>query len=199
MRPSSTSLKRATAALIPSSEVPDIKPTTTPVDTLALLDRRRCVFRDTTDYPAIFGEKLFRRFARYSFLLHYDRELDALAGALEKFGGFVARNPAHFHYDPLTPIDELVVGSAEIDHQIAVRFAEPDHRAGRDRIEYKLGSGSGLHARRSGHDFRTDDRQNHDVDPGDKVSGRRGAGDDSGAGAQRAGSLESRAHVRGRS
>ena len=139
MRLPSTSLKRATAALIPSSEVPDIKPTTTPVDTLALLDRRRRVFRDATDYPAIFGEKLLCSFARYSFLLHYDRELDALAGALEKFAGFIARNTAHFHYDPLTPIDELVVGSAEIDHQIAVRFAEPDHGAGGDGIEHELG------------------------------------------------------------
>src|SRR6267143_4371599 len=76
IRPSLASRKRATAALIPSSEVPDIKPTTTPDDnTLCLLDWRRGILRDAPDHAAVFGEKLLRLLPRNSPFLHDDRKL----------------------------------------------------------------------------------------------------------------------------
>src|SRR2546423_2611722 len=116
MRPSSRSVNRATAALIPSSEVPDIKPTTTPLDTLALFDRWWRVFSDAADHPAIFSEQLFCRIAAHAFLLHYDRELHAFSGALEQPCRFIARDAADFHHDALAAVDEFVVGSAQIHH-----------------------------------------------------------------------------------
>src|SRR2546423_13944142 len=56
-RPSLASRKRATAALIPSSDVPDIKPTTTAEDILSVLDRRGRVFRNPANDSAVFGEQ----------------------------------------------------------------------------------------------------------------------------------------------
>src|SRR4029079_12918137 len=151
MRPSFASLKRATAALIPSSDVPDISPTTTPDFILALADRRRLVLRHASDHSAILREESLRFFPIHSLLLHDDCGLDALAGPLEQLRRLLARDTAHFHHDPLAPVDELVVGGAEIDHQIAVSLSEPDHRTGSDRIQHELCRCSRFHASRAGY------------------------------------------------
>src|SRR5438105_7954081 len=195
IRPSLASRKRATAALIPSSEVPDIKPTTTPDDILSLSDRWRSVPGHATNNAAIFGEKFQRFLARNVFLLHDDRELDALVSPLQQFCRFIARHSANFHHDALAPIDQFVVGGAKIDHQIAVGFAEPDHGAGGDRVEHQFRCGACLHACRSSHHFGADDRQHGHIHSGDEVGGWGRAGDDASAGAERGSSLQGGAHV----
>src|SRR5436190_20284116 len=126
MRPSLASRKRATAALIPSSEVPDIKPTTTPEDILSVSDWWRCIPGDTANHPTIFGEQFLGFLARYATLLHHDRQLHAFSSAVENVRRFISGDATHFHHDALTPIDQLVVGGAEIDHQVAVSLAESD-------------------------------------------------------------------------
>src|SRR6267143_3325899 len=199
IRPSVESLKRATAALIPSSEVPDIKPTTTPGDTSALADGRRLVPGDAPNHPAILGKKSLGVFAGHAPLLHDDRRLDALVSLVEKFSCLVARDPASLHHDPLASIDELVVRGAEIDHEVAVRFSEPDHRASGDGVENELGRGSGLHAGGARYRFRPYDRQYGHVNSGDQVRRRRGGSDNAGSCADLGGALESRANVRRRS
>ena len=73
---------------------------------------------------------------------------------------------------------ELVVRRAQIDHQVAERLAEPDHRARRDHVEHELGRGAGLHARRAGDDLGAGDRQDEDVDDVERVLRRRRAGDE---------------------
>src|SRR3954465_6669039 len=84
MRPSAPSVKRATAALIPSREVPDINPTTTPDDISAFLDRWWSVFRDPPYHAAILREQALGVLARDVSFLHYDRGLHALVSALEQ-------------------------------------------------------------------------------------------------------------------
>src|SRR5450759_143206 len=198
MRPSLASRKRATAALIPSREVPDIKPTTTPDDILRVSDGRRRIPGDAPDHAAVFGEELLGFLTRDSLLLHHDRKLDALVRALEELRRFISRHSADFHHNSLAPVDELVVRRAEVDHQIAVRLAEPDHGAGRDGIEHELGRGPGFHPRRASDDLGADDRKHRQVDFRHEVGGRRRACDDSGFGAESGGALEGRAHVRRR-
>src|ERR1051325_2484113 len=132
MRFSSASRKRATAALIPSSEVPDIKPTTTPEAMSTLPDWWRRFVCHTPNYAAVFREQLFGLLTRRVFLLHDDGELDALVGALEQPGRLFTGDAAYLHHNSLTAIDQFVVGGAQIDHQGAVGLAHPDHRAGGD-------------------------------------------------------------------
>src|SRR6267143_1973539 len=195
IRPSVESLKRATAALMPSSEVPDIKPTTTPEDTSALADGRRLVLRDAPNHSAVLREKSLRLFARHAPLLHDDCRLDALVGLFQEFLRLIARDSANLHHDPLAPVDELVVRGAEIDHEVAVRLSEPDHRAGGDGVEHELGRGSRLHARGARHRLRPYDRQYGHVDSRDQVSRRwRGSNNPRGR-ADLGGPLESRANV----
>src|SRR6185436_10156289 len=196
MRPSAASVNLATAALIPSSEVPDIKPTTTPDDTLLLSDRWWFVLRHAPDHAAVLRQKPLGVLAADSTLLHHDGELDALSSGLQQSRRFFAGHTADFHHDALAAIDQLVVGGAEIDHQIAVGLAEPDHRAGGDGVEHEFGGGTGFHPGRSRNDFGADDREHRHVDARDEIRRRRRAGDDSGAGAERGSSLERGAHVR---
>src|ERR1700682_2236135 len=195
MHPSVESLKRATAALMPSSEVPDIKPTRMPEDTSALADGRRLVLGDAPNHAAILREKSLRLFARHAPLLHDDRRLDALVCLLEKCFRLVARDSANLHHDPLAPIDELVVRGAKIDHEVAVRFSETDHRAGGDGVEHELGRSSGLHARGARYRFRPYDRQDGHVNSGDQVRRRRRGSDNPRGRADFGRALESRANV----
>src|SRR6185503_12989723 len=196
MRPSAASVNLATAALIPSSDVPDIKPTTTPDDTLLLPDRWWFVLRHAPDDATVLRQKPLGVLPADSTLLHHDGELDALSSGFQQSRRFLAGHTADFHHDALAAIDQLVVGSAEIDHQIAVGLAEPDHRAGGDGVEYELGGSAGLHPGRSRHDFGADDGQHRHVDTRDEVRRRGRAGDDPGAGAERGSSLERGANVR---
>src|SRR5205809_1125098 len=55
------------------------------------------------------------------------------------------------------PGTEFLVRRGDLDHQVAVGLAEPDHREGGDRVQDELLRGSGLQARRAGDELRADD------------------------------------------
>src|SRR5437764_10435549 len=169
MRPSLASVNRATAALIPSSEVPDINPTRTPDDILSLANWWWCVLGDPANDTTILYEQLLRLLARDPPLLHYDGELDALGGAIEKRRRLFARHAADLHHNALAAVDQLVVGGAQIDHQIAVGFAESDHRARGDGVEDELGRRTRFHPSRSCYNFGADDREQRHVDARDEI------------------------------
>ena len=85
------------------------------------------------------------------------------AGRVEDRAGLVATEPGGLHQDALAPVDQLVVPGAEIHHQVAVGLAEPDHRAGGERVEHQLGGGARLHPGRAGDDLGTDQHRDADV------------------------------------
>src|SRR5687768_16534827 len=93
-------------------------------------DGRRLLADDATNHPASTLERLLGSLAIDAELAHHDRKLDALVACFEEPTSFDTVDGAHFHHDPLAPVLELQVRRPEIDHQVAVRLAEPDHRAG---------------------------------------------------------------------
>jgi len=141
-------MNRTTAALMPSCDVPDISPTRTSVT-----PRRRVHgFTGAAPSGTSRGESRPRAPARRRSassrstpqLLHHDSRLDA---ASRRVGA--ARAPAR---DPRrTPR----AGSARcgprawrlVDcrstHDVAVRLAQPDHRARGDGVQHELGGGAG--------------------------------------------------------
>src|SRR4051812_27259476 len=87
-------VKRAAAALIPSSDVPDISPTT--MFFISRSNRRRCVGDHASDDSAVVREELLGDFPRDISFLHHDRRLYTLAGSLEKCGCFILTHAADF-------------------------------------------------------------------------------------------------------
>src|SRR6266542_6125717 len=105
-------MNRAAAALIPSSDVPDISPMTT--SAISGRDHGRwSVGNNTPDHTAVFREQALGFTARHFLFLHHDRCLDAFVGPLEQRSRFFASYAAHLDHDPLAAIDELVVGCAQ--------------------------------------------------------------------------------------
>ena len=116
--------------------------------------------------------------------------------SLEKLARVFAADAADLHEDSLAAVLELVVGRAEIDHEVAEGLPQADHGAGRDRVEHELGRGAGLHAGGAGDDFGAGEGEDQDVDGVECLLGRRGAGDEGRRGAHDAGMLERTSHVR---
>ena len=61
-------------------------------------------------------------------------------------------------------IAQLDVGRPHVDHQVAERLAEADHRDGRDDVEHDLLGGAGLQPGRAGDDLRSADELDRMVD-----------------------------------
>ena len=55
--------------------------------------------------------------------------------------------------DALGAVDELGVGGAEVDHQVAEGRSGADHHAGGEHVQNELGGGSSLHAGGTGEDL----------------------------------------------
>src|SRR6187549_2061521 len=51
-----------------------------------------------------------------------------------------------------------------VNHQVAVRLAGPNHRAGREHIEHELRRGAGLQSRRAGNHLGADTRSDGQID-----------------------------------
>src|ERR1051325_4376209 len=150
----SRSVNRTTAALIPSSDVPDISPTYTPslrdsAFPAILSDRWWLAIDHAPDHAAVLGQLLLGLLARDAKERHHDRGLDASAGGLEHLLRGLSIETGNLHHDPMAAIDELVVRRPEIDHQVAEGLAEADHRAGGDRVQDQLRRRARLHARGS--------------------------------------------------
>ena len=80
----------------------------------------------------------------------------AIAAGLQRVsGGIVVRTSGLFE-DAGGALDQLLVLSPHVDHEVAIDVAEPGHGAGRDHVEDHLVGGTRLHAGGSGQDFGAD-------------------------------------------
>ena len=96
-------------------------------------------------------------------VVHHDSRFDLSLGALEQGLGPAARQVRQLHYDPRGTVAQLVVHGPQIDHEIAVDFAQLDHGGRGQRVEHELGGGAGFHPRGTGDDFRAHDRIDDDI------------------------------------
>ena len=71
--------------------------------------------------------------------VHDDRRLHDAAAPVEQLARRGAIDLADLHEDSLTAVLQLLVRRAQVDHQVAERLAEADHRARRDHVEHELG------------------------------------------------------------
>src|SRR5688572_4637106 len=88
---------------------------------LSFRNRRRCIGNCATDDPAGLFEGGESVVAADAELLHYDRGLHALVGRCEQLARFFPRNAGDLDDDSLTSVLQLVVGGAQIHHQVSVR------------------------------------------------------------------------------
>ena len=77
----------------------------------------------------------------------------------------LALDAEHLHHDAFAAITQLGVGGLQVDHEVAVRLPDANHRAGGQHVEHQLGRGAGLESRRTGHQLRTDVDMDQDVAP----------------------------------
>src|SRR5262245_44058617 len=106
---------RTTAAEIPSSDVPDMSPTST-----RALSSGLSIFDQSPDHATHALEALHGIVLRQTELLHNDSSLHVAAGGGEQFLRLVTRDRADLHQNTLAPILELEVRRLEIDHQVPV-------------------------------------------------------------------------------
>ena len=86
-----------------------------------------------------------------------DRDLGVAAGAPERLVDAIVRLPGGEPDDPADATAELLVRRDDVDHQVAERLPDPDHRDGRDRVQDELLGGAGLEPRRPGDELAADD------------------------------------------
>src|SRR5262245_6156981 len=97
-------------------------------------------------------------------LLHYDRRLDVPLRAAQQGVGIVVLQACDDDDATAGAVAELLGPHLHVDHQIAVRLADANHRRRRQHVEHHLGGGAGFQARRSRDHFRTDRRRDGEVD-----------------------------------
>src|ERR1051326_1373902 len=95
-------------------------------------DRWRLALHDAPDDATLLRETTFGFAAIHAEELHDDRRLHDPSGLRENVVRLTSIDAADLHHDALGPIPELLVGRAQVDHQVAEGLAEPDHRAGGD-------------------------------------------------------------------
>ncbi len=93
---------------------------------------------------------------------------------------------------------QLRAQSHQVHHQISEDLAEPDHRAGRERVEDELGGSPCLEAGRAGHHFRSHDGIDDDVARLGEHFGRHRARQQDGCGAERLCLAQCGTHIRRR-
>ena len=86
-----------------------------------------------------------------------DRDLRAAVRLGERALGLLLGDIGRQPHDPACPGGELLVRGADVDHQVAVGLAEPDHRDRRDRVQDELLRRAGLEPRRAGDELWPDD------------------------------------------
>src|SRR5262245_26269531 len=127
---------------------------------------------DAANDPAALLERALGDVARDVEKIHDNCRLHDTAAFVEEAacGGTVY--VADLHENSLTAVLELLVRRAQVDHQIPVRLAQPDHGARRDHVEHELRGGTGFHPCRSGDDFGSRDRQYENVDDVERLAWR---------------------------
>jgi hypothetical protein len=131
---------------------------------------------------------------RESFV-HHDGQLHAAIRRGKQAPRLVALHAADRDHQAFRAVAQLVVGGPHIDHQVAVRLADADHRTGRDAVEHQLGGGARLEPRGARDDLRARDGKNRHIGRSDDLGRWRRAGEDHGARAQPAGELQSAART----
>ena len=104
---------------------------------------------------------------------HRDRHLRVLAGGVQRRRGLLARRARGLLDDPGRAVAQLLVGHADVDHQVPVGLAEPDHRQRREHVQHELLRGAGLQARRAGDELRADEHLDRVLDRGAERASRR--------------------------
>src|SRR5689334_13933132 len=125
--------------------------------------RRWLALHYASNHTARLLERSLSFFSRRAKLVHHDRGFHPLVGRCKEPTRFITVDATHLHHDPFAAIDQLQVCRTKIDHEVAVRLAQANHRSGRDHVEHELGCSTGLHACRTGHNFGTNDWQDCDV------------------------------------
>ncbi len=88
------------------------------------------------------------------FVVHDDGAFYFSAGFFEQGEGGVAGEVGELRDDAGGAVGELgVFGGVDVDHEVAVGFAELDHREGGDHVEDDFGGGAGFEAGGAGEDF----------------------------------------------
>ena len=90
-------------------------------------------------------------------------EVVVAAGFLQGSLRLAARTAAAFHDDADGALLEFLVAGLDVDHEVAIDFAQADHGACRQHVGDHLLGRAGFHARRARDDFRADDGAEVDV------------------------------------
>ncbi len=109
-------------------------------------------------------------------LQHRDGGLGRAAGPDQGLAGGRLVRPRHPADDADAPVHELPAHRPEVDHQVPVDLAEPDHDGGAQRVEHQLGGRPGLHPGGARDDLRADEGRDQVVGrPARRLRGRRAA------------------------
>ena len=95
---------------------------------------------------------------------HDDRRFDVTARSFQRRRRGLRRSTRGGDDDSSGSIAQFDVGRPHVDHQVAERLAEADHRDGRDDVEHDLLGGAGLEPGRAGDDLRPADELDRMVD-----------------------------------
>src|SRR5437899_977097 len=88
-----------------------------------------------------------------------DSHFQVRSGGFGQASSFIGLHTQNFLKDMYSPLAELIVGHADVDHPIAVSHAQPDHRRCADHVENELLRGSRFHSRRARNHLRPDESQ----------------------------------------
>src|SRR5438045_97582 len=78
-------------------------------------------------------------------------------------GGFVITS-GYLSHDSHGTVAQFRTSGVQIDHEIAANFAEPDHRAGADKVKRDLCRGPGFQSRRPSHNFRSGWKRDYQIE-----------------------------------
>ena len=101
---------------------------------------------------------------------HDDGRLGPALTFPEGFDGLLAAAARRRHDDASRPFFQFLIGRLDVDHEVAIDFAQADHGACRQHVGDHLLGRAGFHARRARDDFRADDGA--EVDVGTTADGR---------------------------
>ena len=151
---SPTNRRSATATSMPSIDVPLIIPTTLiaasrAARTIAAVRRRGGRWPSPASTPVSSID---------------DRRLDVTARSVQRRRRGLRRSTRGGGDDSPGSIAQLDVGRPHVDHQVAERLAEADHRDRRDDVEHDLLRRAGLQPGRAGDDLRPGDELDRVVD-----------------------------------
>ena len=88
---------------------------------------------------------------------HHDRDLRVAPGRVERCVDLLRRRARGERHDPPHAGPELLVRRDDVDHQVAERLADADHRDRRDRVQHELLRGPRLEACRARENLCADD------------------------------------------